>query len=166
MIYSYLNRAFWFVGLIIIQVIILNHIHLFGYATPYIYIYLILTLESNTNRNELMLWAFFLGLFVDIFSDTPGMHASASVILAFVRPSILKLYIPRDMFDVIQPSFKTIGVFSFTKYAFIGILLHHTCLLLIEYFSFAHWGDLLIRIASCTLLSTAFILAIEGVRRR
>lgn len=166
MIHNYLNRISWFIGLILIQVIILNHIHLFGYATPYIYIYLILTLESNTNRNVLMLWAFFLGLIVDMFSDTPGMHTSASVLLAFVRPSILKLYIPRDMFEIIQPSFKTIGPFSFTKYAFLGILLHHTCLLFIEYFSFAHWGDLLIRIASCTLLSTAFILAIEGVRRR
>jgi rod shape-determining protein MreD len=165
MIHTYVNRLCWFVGLLLVQVILMNHIHLFGYATPYIYIYLILSLESNTNRNELMLWAFFLGLFVDMFSDTPGMHASACVLLAFVRPSILKLYIPRDMFEIIQPSFKTIGIFSFIKYTLFCILIHHTFLLCIEYFSFTHWGDLLLRIVSCTLLSTAFIMAIEGVRR-
>lgn len=165
MIHTYINRICWFVGLIFFQVILLNHIHLFGYATPYIYIFLILTFESNISRNESMLWAFFLGLSIDMFSDTPGMHASASVLLAFVRPSILKLYLPRETFDIIQPSFKTIGIFSFIKYALICILIHHTCLLTIEYFSLVHWGDLLLRIGSCTLLSTAFILALEEVRR-
>ena len=75
MIHTYVNRLCWFVGLLLVQVILMNHIHLFGYATPYIYIYLILSLESNTNRNELMLWAFFLGLFVDMYSGTPGMQA-------------------------------------------------------------------------------------------
>lgn len=166
MIHTYLNRFIWFIGLIFIQVIILNHIHLFGYATPYIYIFLILSFESNINRNESMLWAFILGLIIDMFSDTPGMHASASVLLAFVRPSILKAYLPRETFDIIQPSIKTLGIFSFIKYALTCILIHHSCLLTIEYFSLAHWGDLLLRIGSCTILSAAFIMAIEELRRK
>ena len=70
--------------MVLLQVLILNNVHIAGYATPFLYIYLILKFESDVPRNVLMLWAFFLGLSVDIFSDTPGMNASATVLLAFL----------------------------------------------------------------------------------
>ena len=72
--------------MVLLQVLILNNVHIAGYATPFLYIYLILKFESDTPRNALMLWAFFLGLAVDVFSDTPGMNAAATVLLAFLRP--------------------------------------------------------------------------------
>ena len=46
-----------------------------------------------------MLWAFFFGLTIDVFSDTPGMNAAATVLLAFLRPSLLRLFTPRDNQD-------------------------------------------------------------------
>ena len=85
MIINYLHKIGWFVGLVLLQVLILNNVHIVGYATPFLYIYLILKFESDVPRNALMLWAFFLGLAVDILSDTPGMNAAATVLLAFLR---------------------------------------------------------------------------------
>ena len=82
MVLNYLHKIGWFIGLVLLQVLILNNVHIAGYATPFLYIYLILKFESETPRNALMLWAFFLGLTVDIFSDTPGMNAAATVALA------------------------------------------------------------------------------------
>ena len=70
MVINYLHKIGWFIGLVLLQVLILNNVHIAGYATPFLYIYLILKFESETPRNTLMLWAFFLGLTVDIFSDT------------------------------------------------------------------------------------------------
>ena len=86
MVLNYLHKIGWFIGLVLLQVLILNNVHIAGYATPFLYIYLILKFESETPRNALMLWAFFLGLTVDIFSDTPGMNAAATVALAFFTP--------------------------------------------------------------------------------
>ena len=83
----YIHRMGWFVGLVLLQVLILNNVHIAGYATPFLYVYFILKFASGTSRNELMLWAFFLGLAIDIFSNTPGMNAAATVFLAFVRPT-------------------------------------------------------------------------------
>lgn len=83
MIINYLHKIGWFIGLVLLQVLILNNVHIAGYATPFLYIYLILKFESDVPRNALMLWAFFLGLAVDVFSDTPGMNAAATVLLAF-----------------------------------------------------------------------------------
>ena len=97
MIINYLHKIGWFVGLVLLQVLILNNVHIAGYATPFLYIYLILKFESDVSRNALMLWAFFLGLAVDVLSDTPGMNAAATVLLAFLRPTFLRLFVPRDI---------------------------------------------------------------------
>ena len=60
MIINYLHKIGWFVGLVLLQVLILNNVHIAGYATPFLYIYMILKFESDVPRNALMLWAFFL----------------------------------------------------------------------------------------------------------
>lgn len=110
MILSFIHKIGWFVGLILLQVLILNNIHIAGYATPFLYIYFVLKQDSNISRNSLMLWAFFLGLFIDILSDTPGMNAIPVVLLAFLRPTFLRLFVPRDTLDNnIKPSITTMG---------------------------------------------------------
>lgn len=116
MIINYLHKIGWFICLVLLQVLILNNVHIAGYATPFLYIYLILKFESDVSRNTLMLWAFFLGLTVDVFSDTPGMNAAATVLLAFLRPIFLRLFVPRDTLDTLIPAVRTMGIFPFLKY--------------------------------------------------
>ena len=60
MIITYIHRIGWFIGLVLLQVLILNNVHIAGYATPFLYIYFILKFNSGTSRNELMLWAFLI----------------------------------------------------------------------------------------------------------
>lgn len=162
---SYLHKIGWFIGLVLLQVLILNNVHIMGYATPFLYIYLILKFESDASRNELMLWAFFLGLTVDFFSDTPGMNAAAAVLLAFLRPMFLRLFIPRDTLDGIVPTVRAMGFSSFLKYLVVGVFVHHGMLLVVEFFSLAHIGALFLRIATSTLLTVGCIMAVEGIRR-
>lgn len=166
MVLNYLHKIGWFIGLVLLQVLILNNVHIAGYATPFLYIYLILKFESDVPRNVLMLWAFFLGLTVDIFSDTPGMNASATVLLAFLRPTFLRLFVPRDTLDALVPAVRTMGVSPFLKYLIVSVFVHHAMLLTIEFFSFAHLGTLLLRIVASTLLTVSCIMAIEGIRKK
>ena len=157
MVLNYLHKIGWFIGLVLLQVLILNNVHIAGYATPFLYIYLILKFESETPRNTLMLWAFFLGLTVDIFSDTPGMNAAATVALAFLRPTFLRRFVP---------SIKSMGIVPFLKYLVVSVFIHHAILLTIEFFSFAHIGTLLLRIVASALLTITCIMAIEGVKKK
>lgn len=166
MVINYLHKIGWFIGLVLLQVLILNNVHIAGYATPFLYIYLILKFESDTPRNVLMLWAFFLGLAVDVFSDTPGMNASAAVLLAFLRPVFLRLFVPRDMLESFVPAIRTMGILPFLKYLVVSVFVHHAMLLTIEFFSFAHLGTLLLRIAASTLLTVTCIMAVEGIRKK
>ena len=146
MIITYIHRIGWFIGLVLLQVLILNSVHIAGYATPFLYIYFILKFSSGTSRNELMLWAFFFGLTIDIFSDTPGMNAAATVLLAFLRPTFLRLFVPRDTLDTLVPAVRTMGISPFLKYLVASVLVHHGMLLTLEFFSFVHIGALLLRI--------------------
>lgn len=165
MIITYIHRIGWFIGLILLQVLVLNNVHIAGYATPFLYVYFILKFASGTSRNELMLWAFFIGLTIDIFSNTPGMNAAATVLLAFVRPLLLRLFTPRETLESIVPSFKSMGIFPFIKYIVAGVLIQHLMLLTIEYFSFTSLWLLLLRVIICTLLTVICIMAVEGIKR-
>lgn len=166
MLINYLHKIGWFIGLVLLQVLILNNVHIAGYATPFLYIYLILKFESDTPRNALMLWAFFLGLAVDVFSDTPGMNAAATVLLAFLRPTFLRLFVPRDTLDTLVPAIRTMGILPFLKYLVVSVLIHHGLLLTLEFFFFAHIGTLLLGIAASTLLTVTCIMAVEGIRKK
>ena len=163
MIISYIHKICWFIGLVLLQVLVLNNVHIGDYATPFLYIYFILRLESNVSRNEAMIWGFVLGLCVDIFSNTPGMNAAAAVMLAFMRPVYLRLFTPRDNQEIV-PSLKNLGFSSYVKYLLVAVFTHHAVLYTLAFFSFSDIQTLLIRIVSSTVLTVACILAIDGIR--
>lgn len=112
-----------------------------------------------------MLWGFFLGLVVDVFSDTPGMNAASAVFIAFLRPYFLRLFTQRDSTDEFVPAIKTIGTFSFIKYVIVCVLFHHAALLMIESFSLFDLNTLLIKIGTSTLLTVLCIMGIEGLKK-
>ena len=162
---SYIHKILWFVGLVLFQVLILNGIHFLGYATPFLYVYFILTLNADTSRNEIMLWAFCMGLLIDICADTPGVNTIASVLLAFVRPLILRLFSERDNPESMVPSLTTMGMVSFTQYVTAGCLIHSLTLILIEFFSFYSFWLILLRIVLCTFITVIGVLVVEGIRK-
>ncbi|MDR0745034.1 MAG: rod shape-determining protein MreD [Mediterranea sp.] len=163
MIISYIHKIFWFVGLLLLQVLILNNVHIAGYATPFLYIYFILRLEADISRNEAMLWGFALGLCIDIFSNTSGMNAAATVMLAFARPVYLSMFTPRDNQKIV-PSLKNMGFLSYVKYLLAAVFTHHIMLFTIAFFSFSDIHVLLIRIVSSTVLTVICMFAIDEIR--
>jgi rod shape-determining protein MreD len=160
-----LYRAFWFVGLVLLQALVLNHIHVCGIATPFLYIYMLLKFPSGMKRNEQLLWGFFLGLLVDIFSNTYGLNTFATVALAMARPYLLRLLTPRDMTESIIPSFKSMGPASFMRYLTLSIFFHHFLLIMIEAFSFSTALLTMLRVVVCTALTLACVVAVEAIRR-
>ena len=77
--------------LILLQQIIFNNINLFGYINPLMYILFIIYYPIKNNRILFIFMSFCLGLTVDIFSDTLGLHSASCLVLAYLRPIILKI---------------------------------------------------------------------------
>lgn len=162
---NYISRIGWFIGLILLQVLVLNNVHIAGYGTPFLYVYFILKFNSGTSRNALLLWGFLIGVLIDIFSNTPGMNAAATVLLAFVCPFFLRIFVPRDNLDIIVPSISTMGVFPFFKYLLTCVFIHHLALFSVEFFSLASFTSLILSVLVSTLLTVVCMMAIEGIKR-
>ena len=114
---------------------------MFGLITPFVYVYVILKLPANVTRSTVILISFFLGLFIDIFSNTLGMHAAACSFMGFIRMPLLERLIDfKEMPEGVIPSYKSFGFTKFVRYSIILIAFHHIALFIIEAFSlFQPW---------------------------
>lgn len=161
-----IRKILCWIGMILLQALILNRVHIAGVATPMLYIWLLMKESSSTSRQILLLEAFVLGLAVDMFSDTWGMNAAATVALAFVRPLLLRMSAVREEQEAYIPGVKTMGMGGFVRYLVTGVLLHHTILLALEWFPVsADWVNGLIRLVACSVLTLICMAALENMVR-
>lgn len=150
---SVFTHTFRFISLVLLQVLLFNNINFLGYINPYIYIIFIAFFPVKNNRAIIIFLSFLIGLSIDIFSDTGGIHAAACVFIAYIRPVILKF-----SFGMIyeHQSIKFDTVEFGEKLVYISILtaIHHFVLFYFELFSFSK----IILILQKTLFSSIFTI--------
>ena len=162
MINDLLKYGFNFIVLVIIQILIINNIPISPYINPFIYISFIITLPIIIPGWILLLLGFILGLVIDISCSTPGMHTSATLSMAFIRPYLLSSIIPRDDYQPnAQPAPDTFGLAWFIKYAIIMVLVHHIFLFFIEEFSFQSFFATILKIILSSLFSLLLIMIVQ-----
>ena len=159
------RRFVLFVVLLLVQGLVLNHIHLFDCATPLIYIILVLHFRRNQSRWSALLWSFSLGLCVDVFANTPGVAAASMTLMGLVQPYLFELFIPRDSADDLEPTIRSIGVSSFFLYVFIMILLYCLVFFTLETFNFFNWIQWLKCIGGSTMLTYLLVMALESIKK-
>ena len=91
MINNLLRGFIYFVVLVLVQVLILNNIHFLRVATPFLYLYFILKIPVGTSQTNVVFFSFLIGLVIDMFSNTPGMHAFACTLAGFIRQPLIQL---------------------------------------------------------------------------
>ena len=160
MIKDFGKYVIMFVVLVLVQVLILNNIQISGLINPYIYILFVLLLPFNIQGYFLLGLSFLIGITVDIFGNTPGIHAGATVLLGFIRPGLASLISSRELIEKgTTPNMTQLGFASFIKYTVISVLIHHLVLFFAETFSF---GDILETLLRWILSSLFSILIILG----
>ena len=148
-----------FIGLLLFQVLILNQIELHGFISPYIYPLFILLLPFETPRWLQMVLAFIAGLLVDMFANTPGLHASATVFMAYLRQPIIQLNKPPGDYQAgDRPNIKSMGFKWFIFYITVAIVLHHIFYFFIEIYSLQYFFYTLIKIILSTATSILLII--------
>lgn len=152
--------------LVLAQVLALNNIQFLGFINPYIYILFILLLPVRLPRGILLLLAFGLGLTIDAFSNTMGMHAFATVLVAFFRNGVIKLFTSIEEGNNPTPSFYTFGVGAYVKYVVVMVLLHHSALFILESFSFNHLWIVTFKILLSSLVTILLILGIRSFNKK
>jgi rod shape-determining protein MreD len=148
-----------FTGLVLVQALVLNQLVLFGMAVPLLYPLFVLLLPVQMAPARLLLWALAIGLTIDAFDQTGGMHGAATVFLAFVRPFILQLLTPRDGYQAEdRPTISSLGLPWLLVYTFLGFLVHHLAFFTLEVMSFSFPPYFLQRLGFSLLVS--FFLAL------
>jgi hypothetical protein len=144
-----------FILLLAAQILIFNNINFLGFINPYPYILFIILYPVNGNKSGLLLASFFLGIIMDMFCNSGGVHAASCVALAYYRPYIFKFsfglsyeYQTVKLNDVLTPE-----RFSFIL---ISVIIHHFVLFLLEVFRLNFLWEILLK----TLISTLFTIII------
>ncbi len=154
-----LRNGVRFILLIALQVFLLNKIQLGGYLNPLVYIVFILLLPFETPYWLLLISSFALGFFVDIFSITYGLHASACVFIAFIRPLLIRVISGDDVLEGgIRPIIRDMGFTWFLIYSLPLTFFHHLIIYSLEIFRFNEIIDLGGRIFVNTGLTVVMII--------
>ena len=157
-------RFMLMLALAALQVLVLNHIHLFGYATPMLYVAFLLHFPLNASRVGVLIWAFLMGLTVDIGSGTLGMGTAAMTLIGMFCQPLLRMMSPRDAADDIVATPHSMGRVAHMHYVTILVIVHHAVFYLLESFTYHHPMSLLISFLASALLSLVFILVFETLR--
>jgi rod shape-determining protein MreD len=145
--------------LVLLQVLVFNNIQFSGFINPYFYVIFILLLPFETPGWILIISSFLLGLMIDTFTHTMGMHAAACTFMAFIRPTVLKSFAPRDGYESsTAPRILYFGLSWFLKYALILIFAHHLVLFYTEMFRFSDFFYTLFRVVLSTLFTAMLIV--------
>ncbi|UGS20798.1 rod shape-determining protein MreD [Flavobacterium cyclinae] len=146
-----------FVVFLFLQLLIFNNINLLGYLNPYPYVLFILLYPVNSNKSVLLLASFAMGILLDMFCNSGGIHAMASLILAYIRPSLFKFafglsyeYQTVKIADKITPERITLLL--------LAIFIHHFVLFFFEYFRLDQILTVLMRTLSSSLFTFVICL--------
>ena len=145
-----------FIALLLAQVVICNNINFLGYINPYIYIVFIFLFPIRDSRIVLLLISFLLGMLVDMFSDSGGVHAAAAVTLAYARPLLLKMSFGM-LYEHQSVKFSNTDIGSLITYVGLGTLLHHFILFSLEVFNISN----ILLILKKTLFSGIFTIILS-----
>jgi rod shape-determining protein MreD len=144
------------------QVFLFRNITLYNLSTPYLYILFILLLPFETPNVLLFALSFLLGLTIDAFYDTPGLHAASCVLLAFVRILFINITVQKEGFDnEPEPTLSVMGLRWFFTYALILTLAHHFFLFNLEVFRFSEIPYTLSRFVLSSIF-TVFLMLLSG----
>ena len=157
--YIIIRNIVRFLVVILFQVLVMDNVMINGYMIPYIYILFILLMPFETPRWVQLLSGFALGLSMDLFSGTLGMHAAASVLAAFARLYLLDLLAPRDGYEPETfPRIHYYGFLWFLKYTALIVVIHHLALFYLEVFQLKHFFSTLLRVILSSILTTSTIV--------
>lgn len=165
MIGTFFKRLGWFLLILALQVLVFDHVHIFGHATPLVAVYFVLLFPGDSSRSSILLWSFVFGVIADTFTNTPGVAAVSLTTTAMMQPWLLKMNSTIETDDEIPvPSAVKMGWGAYIRYVALATVVCESLFYLLETFSFFNWTEMLINAGSSSLVTVLIIIAVESVR--
>lgn len=153
-----INIALLFVGLILLQIIVLNNINFLGYINPFFYIIFIFLYPLKKIDGSLILLSFFLGLFIDIFSNSGGTNAAATLLIAFIRIPVLKIILDKRELEYSSLSISKLPFYKSLTFIAVLTFIHHFIVFSLEYFKWSNMNIILTKTSLTSIFTIVLIL--------
>lgn len=161
---EFLKHILRFFLLLVLQILVFNHVYIFGFINPDVYLLALLLLPLTLPKSAQYGIAFATGLIVDIFDLTFGIHALAAMFMIALRPLIIKLLsINKKKMDETVPSPKNKDFKWLLYFTLLTVLVQQTFVSIIETWSFNRFGMTVLNILLNTLFTSLLILCIEYI---
>ena len=147
-----------FISLVLVQVLIFNQVQFSGFFNPYVYLLFIILLPLSAPRYLVLILAFLLGLIIDVFSNSLGVHSAATVFAAYARPLVIRVISNREDDKSDYPGLHQNKLIWFVNYVLIMVLLHHTVLFYLEVYTFTNFFNTFYRVILSSLFSIIIIV--------
>lgn len=151
--------------LIVAQVLVLGHIHLYGVVTPMLCIYLVVSFSRDTKHWQRLFLSFAVGMMVDSFANTPGLTAASMTIAAFVQPYFLELFLKKEDEMSFRPSLASMGFMKYATYNILVMFVFFFTFYVLELFSYLYWLECIIGCFGSLLITLILILTIDSLRK-
>lgn len=147
---------------IVLQITLFQQFHLFNISKPFIYLFPILFIPYNAPKVYSLLFAFIVGIVVDVFSYSYGMNAAACVFIAYIKDPFLQLIVGVDEENnYLEPHANVINYTNFLLYIISMTFVHSTLVILLENFTFQSFFMTLFAILVNTLITSLLFVIIE-----
>lgn len=165
---AYIRHILLIIFMLVLQVLVFNHIHFFGYATPLLGVYVLMVMPLSTPKQVKLILGFCIGLIQDIFANTPGIMAASLTLVALCQDWLFALLsgVNKDDEDseILAPAISVLGFFPFMRYVLVGVLMQNVVFYMLENFSTHNLTDTLINIGGSTVLTMLIIWAFDSIR--
>ena len=150
-------------GYVALQVVVASPIIFFHTGFCFVYVGFLLSMPwHHAGLVASLFVGFVVGLLLDLFYDTLGMHAFACVLLVYARAFLLKRVLPVSSYETTaQPTLRDMGWRAFSIFALVLIFLHHGALFGLDVWDSALWGVGLRKAALSTILTYIAVFTVQ-----
>ncbi len=143
-----------YILVMLLQVLLFDQLQLWGACHPYIYLLCLLMMPITLSPIVDMLIGAGIGLIMDVFCNSLGIHTASCILIMFLRPYLLGVILnDKDRLNE-QVSLRAIGMEAFIKYTVTLVLIHHLTVFSLAAWSWQHIGFVLLE----TLVSSAITI--------
>ncbi len=151
-----------FIILVPLQVLVFRNFVFFNLGFCFIYLLLLLSIPIETSITIGMIIALVAGLIIDLFYQTIGIHASAGVLMMFLKPYWLRINVPRSGYEVSHlPLIKSYGLGWFIVYSLPLILIYSLAALFIEAGNTGLFWIILLKALVTTVVTLFFVVIVQ-----
>ena len=155
-----------YVVVMLLQVLLFDQLQLWGACHPYIYILCLLMMPITLPHNVDMLIGALVGLVMDVFCNSLGVHTAACILVMFVRPYLIGALVnDKDRLNE-QISLRSIGMEAILRYVVIMVIIHHLMVFALAAWSWAHIGFVLLETLVSSLVTILIIIGYNILKYR